>query len=378
MTPFRKEVIDELLAVTQKPCLSLYQPTHRHFPENQQDPIRFRNLVKQLKDSLRQSDEESATDGIFELLESLAHDSDFWNCTLDGLAVLAAPGFFRVLRLPKPMPELALVADSFYVKPLWRLLQHADRYQVLALTRGTCRLYEGTSEALHEVKLSKEVPQTLTEALGEQLTQLHQASYGGVNIGATYHSGGDKHAEVDKDTERFFRAVDRGLVEHYSRPSGLPLILAALGEHHHLFQRISHNPFLMKQGIAVDPSAVNEDELRMRAWEVLKPQYEQRLAELSNDFEAARSKGLASDDPAEVAAAAAAGRVRTLLLELDRQIPGTLDTQTGEIEIVESNDRAGDLLDDVGELVAKMGGEVLVVPREKMSARTGVAGIYRY
>ena len=27
------------------PCLSLYQPTHRHHPDNLQDPIRFRNRM---------------------------------------------------------------------------------------------------------------------------------------------------------------------------------------------------------------------------------------------------------------------------------------------------------------------------------------------
>ena len=42
------------LASVRSPCLSLYQPTHRRRPENQQDPIRFRNLVKELEASLRQ------------------------------------------------------------------------------------------------------------------------------------------------------------------------------------------------------------------------------------------------------------------------------------------------------------------------------------
>jgi uncharacterized integral membrane protein len=36
------------------PCLSLFQPTHRDHPDNQQDPIRFKNLVKALEESLRQ------------------------------------------------------------------------------------------------------------------------------------------------------------------------------------------------------------------------------------------------------------------------------------------------------------------------------------
>ena len=48
------ESMAELASVHQPPCLSLYQPTHRCHPENQQDPIRFRNLVKELETSLRQ------------------------------------------------------------------------------------------------------------------------------------------------------------------------------------------------------------------------------------------------------------------------------------------------------------------------------------
>jgi hypothetical protein len=45
----------ELLDNCNPPCLSLYQPTHRRHPDNQQDPIRFGNLVKQLEESLLQS-----------------------------------------------------------------------------------------------------------------------------------------------------------------------------------------------------------------------------------------------------------------------------------------------------------------------------------
>jgi hypothetical protein len=36
----------ELLRPHESPCLSLYQPTHRRHPDDQQDPIRFRNLLK--------------------------------------------------------------------------------------------------------------------------------------------------------------------------------------------------------------------------------------------------------------------------------------------------------------------------------------------
>ena len=194
-----------------------------------------------------------------------------------------------------------------------------------------------------------------------------------------HHGHGGKKDEVDIDAERFFRAIDRAVLEHHSRPSGLPLILAALPEHHHLFHQVSHNPFLMAEGLTINPDALPIDELRERAWQVVEPQYQARLAALADEFAVAKSKGLGSDDLAQVAQAAAAGRVATLLIEADRQIAGRLDGATGQVEVADlSHPQVDDLLDDLGELVGKMGGRVLVIPAEQMPGRTGLAATYRY
>jgi len=243
------ESLAELASVHQQPCLSLYQPTHRHHPENQQDPIRFRNLVKELETSLRQRYPAVETRLLLEPFETLAHDHAFWNHTLDGLAVLGGPSLFRVFRLQRPAAELAVVADSFHTKPLRRFLQSVGRYQVLGLSLREIQLFEGNRDALDEIDPAPGVPRTITEALGDELTEpdLTVASYGGVGQASMpmRHGHGGKQDEVQTDAERFFRAIDRAVLEHHSRPSGLPLILAALPEHHDLFHRVSHNPFLM-------------------------------------------------------------------------------------------------------------------------------------
>ena len=57
MTSFRDPDYATLLpeaAAVEPPCLSLYQPTHRHYPDTQQNPIRFKNLVSVLETSLRE------------------------------------------------------------------------------------------------------------------------------------------------------------------------------------------------------------------------------------------------------------------------------------------------------------------------------------
>jgi len=383
MTLLTIESLAELASVYQPPCLSLYQPTHRHGPENQQDPIRFRHLVKELETSLRQKYPAVETPLLVEPFEELARDHVFWNHTLDGLAVLGGPSLFRVFQLQRPVVELAVAADSFHSKPLRRFLQSVGRYQVLGLSLQKIQLFEGNRDTLDEIDPAPEVPRTITEALGSELTEPHQtvASYGGVGGDSTpmHHSQGGKKDDADVDAERFFRAVDRAVIEHHSRPSGLPLILAALPEHHHLFHRVSHNRFLMAEGLTINPDVLPVDELRERAWQVVEPQYQARLAALADEFAVAKSNGLGSDDLPQVAQAAAAGRVATLLIEADRRIAGRLDGSTGRVEVADlSHPQVDDLLDDLDELVGKMAGQVLVIPTERMPGRTGLAATYRY
>jgi hypothetical protein len=206
----------ELVLVHQPPCLSLYQPTHRRHPENQQDPIRFGNLVKELEASLRQKYPAAQTRLLMEPFEDLAGDQTFWNHTLDGLAVLGGPSLFRVFRLQRPVTELAVVADSFHTKPLRRFLQSVDRYQVLGLNFGKVQLFEGNRDTLDEIDPAPEVPRTINEALGAELTEPHQtvASYGGVGGESRpmHHSHG---REEGRGRHR------RGAIFSSRRPSGV-------------------------------------------------------------------------------------------------------------------------------------------------------------
>ena len=120
-------------------------------------------------------------------------------------------------------------------------------------------------------------------------------------------------------------------------------------------------------------------ELAQRAWEVVEPQYQARQLALADSFATALSKGLGSDNLNKVATAAAEGRVAKLLIESGRQIAGHLDVTTGRVRTAEINDPdVDDLLDDLGELVEKMGGEVCVLPTARMPGSTGLAATYRH
>ncbi len=379
-----KELVQELMAAGQAPCLSIYMPTHRTHPENLQDLILFKNLVRQMKESLLQKYSAGEVQKHLEPLETLADDNDTWSHTFDGLAVFSATGLFKVVGVHKPFEELALVADSFHTKPLRQYLQSRDHFHVLGLTMQDIRLFEGHRHTLTEVDLTADTPKTITEALGYELTDKHTtvASYGGSGgeSAPMHHGHGGRKDEAEKDTERFFRVVANTIYEQYSKPSGWPLILAALTEHQSLFQKVNKNPLLLPNGIEINPSSVSPDKLANMAWEIMEPEYNLKLDNLVANFEQARANGKGSDDYKEVAVAAVEGRVDTLIVEADRIIPVRItNLVTGNTQKKDmKNPRVDDLLDDMGELVMKMGGEVMVLPAGKMPSDTGLAAIFRY
>jgi len=374
--------LQNLLEVSGRTCLSLYQPTHKTHPENAQDPIRYKNLVRELESSLRERFGEDETENFLKPFRDLQHDSALWNYASQGLAVFGDGNLFKVYSLDRTVPELTVVAESFHTKPLIRSLQGTKRYQVLSVNREQVRFFEGTRDSLQEIPLHPEVPGNIEDALGSELTDPHQtvASYGGTALGsAMRHSHGGKSPQIEIDEQRFFRVIDRKITEYHSQPSGLPLILAALDQHQNTFRSLSHNQNLLPEGIKVDPDGVSIDKLRALAWKVIEPEIELRLRSIVTEFEQARAKGLGEENVEVIYQAALKSRVRSLLVDSEKLIPGRLDEQSGSITHAELSDpQVGDVLDDIAELVIKRGGEVLVVPQSSMPADTGIAAIYRY
>src|SRR5690606_41907742 len=93
------EDFPELLRESREgPCLSLYQPTLRSFPDSQQNPIRFRNGLRALEASLQRDYPGREARPLLEPFQALAANAAFWSRPPDGLAAFGAPGCVRVYR----------------------------------------------------------------------------------------------------------------------------------------------------------------------------------------------------------------------------------------------------------------------------------------
>jgi hypothetical protein len=279
-----------------------------------------------------------------------------------------------------------VVNDHLYLKPLVRIFQSEDTYQILALDREAIRLFQGNRYVLDEIVLAPSVPRTIEEALGPEVGVQGVQSKGdfgkspvrpGAPSGAMFHGHGGKMEEPRLDIERFFRAIDRAITDAHSKPSTLPLLLAALPEYHGIFRQVSHNPYLLEEGIQANALAMDSNELREQAWRLMEPRYHARLQQLLDVYHAAQARGLATDDLTHALEFATDGRVGTLLVEADRRISGHVDGRMPRFATADEPG-AGDILDDLAERVLKTGGQVIAVPKGSMPTATGLAAVFRY
>jgi len=369
-----------LLSEKSGTCISLYQPTYRQLPDREQNLIRYKNLLQQIVQSLEEKFDKHEVEQWMQPFYKISEDREFWRHTQDGLAIFATADHCIVYKLQRPVKEFTVVANSFHIKPLIRVYQSADRYHLLGINRKEFSMFEGTRYNLERLEMDPEVLNTFKKAIGEDFEdKIVTATGSGPNNEVKMHGQGSKKDIINKETEKFFRVADKEVMTHYSQPMQLPVFLVALDEHHALFQQVSKNKLLRKQGIKVDFQSMTEKKLQEAAWEILEPLYIEKTHELVTQFENARSQDKGSDDITQIARAASEGRISRVLIEADSIHPGRVNTETGEL--IEANlmhPEIDDVLDDIAEIVFRQKGEVVVIPKERMPANTGAAAIYRY
>lgn len=382
------EELKTLAEQSKGPCVSIYMPTVSGGAEVQQNPIRFKNLMREAEERLvvQGMRKTEAVELLTPAQQELDKD-EFWQNQNDGLAVFIAPGLFRYYCLPSTFEELVVVSDQFHLKPLLPALTGDGQFYVLALSQQNIRLIECTRHSAKEIEL-EDVPKNIDEALlYDETAQDGQfrisTSKGGTSNpfqhSGTFHGQGspdrDKHQE---DILQFFHAVDRGL-QKYLCNKRAPLVLAGVEYLFPLYREANAYNHLLDEGITGNPELSEPEDLQAKAWEIVEPLFSQAKQEAIDHYKELTPTGRASNDVKEVVSAAFYGRVEELFVAVGVQQWGTFNPDTSTIDIhsdAEPGDR--DLLDAAAVQTILNGGTVYAVDPEKVPDKAPVAAVFRY
>lgn len=385
MNLVRMDDIKNLISPHEAPCVSIYMPTHRSGKDTEQDPIRFKNLLRRAEDELvstglRQPDAAAFLDRVRPLLE----DSSFWRHQSDGLAVFICRDDHRHYRVPFEFPEMAVVNERFYIKPLVPLITNDGRFYVLAFSKGQVRVLQGTRDSIAELDLEG-LPEGIADALRFDLPQKQlqfhtEAPSRGGRRDVMYFGSGDADPDMKNAIKQYFQQVDKGL-QPLLREERAPLVLAGVDYLHPIYKEANSYKHLVEEGISGNPDHLSAQELHDKAWRIVQPQFQAEQDRVAARFEElmGQESKHASDSFLDVVPAAYHGRVEALFVPLRVQQWGTFNPDTSEV-VLHDEQQPGDqdLLDYAAMQTLATGGIVYGTAPENVPGESGLAAVFRY
>lgn len=384
MKPLTRGELESLMEHRGDPSVSIYAPMVKAGPETQQNPIRFKNLVRQAEGALRERGlDEKEAESLLAPAVDLIDDHPFWQHQAAGFAVFLSEGFARWYRLPIEVRELAVVKDRFHLKPLLPLLSGDGRFYVLALSQKHVRLLEATRHSVRDVDLG-DLPTSLNDALGYEVEETHVQFHtgtrpsSGTSGSAVYHGQGGGEDDAKAEIQKFFNLLDNGVSDLLADKDS-PLVLAGVEFLLPIYRQVTGHGRVVEGGVAGNPDNLSAEELHEKAWPVVEPVFSRAQEAATERFHDLLGTGQASKDFDDVVTAAHDGRVETLFVALGTRRWGSYDPEKREVELSEDNGPGTeDLVDFAALQTLRKGGQVFAVSPDDVPEGEAMAAVYRY
>ena len=353
-------------------CITIYLPVGREVSNVNSNILRFKNLIKEIKNKLSP---DQLTDNLIPLLDKHTQDNSIFKGHSGCIGFfLSSNETFEIVYLPACNDAFYQLDTVFYIVPLIDLLPKLETFRILSLGRNVVKMYQGNFYEIKELMLPSEIPTTMQDALGTDLTDNHlHAAAGG---SATLHGYMEITDEKDTDNERFFRIIDQAIYEHYSKSDNIPLYVATISENQHLFKKISKNPKLQDTFIDLSTATASTNALHQTVQEIIMKKREAEVIQLIELFKNAKIENLATDQLREVAQHVMDARVEHLLLVKGRKIYGNIFVEDRTVKL---NPKSNvDLLNRLALIAYKTAAKIHLIHPESLLLVEGAGSINRY
>ncbi|MGW7052526.1 baeRF3 domain-containing protein [Streptomyces sp. NPDC054887] len=363
------ELLAELRKPRPYPAVSVTLPTHRHWPESQQDHIRLRNLLTEAEKRLADDPEVSKAQAtaVAQQLSAAADrlDPEYFG---DGLVVYASPEEHRSFLVGGSVPERIVINTTYLTRNLVALAARERQYLVVVLSTGEVRLWRGQGEQVSE----------------DEVSGFPVISSGAERDKAPSRDGGQWTAQ---DFRNMLMEADRKLTA-VLQASPLPVVLVGLSKHISMYREVTHHGQAIAAELEVGGlTNTTTAEMSAQLAPARRALAEADTARAMRGLDEARSGKRYSAGVQDVWQAAGEGRVALLVVEEGLRVSARPETVEGAQRATLTlpdpgeEDMPGaeeDIIDSVVETVLSADGEVVFVPDESLAEAHGIAAALRY
>ncbi len=373
-----RDTILSLIEQAGNPSISIYLPTHEKGEQVQQDPIRFKNLLKETEEQLKEREVKPATiDKLLEEPKKLLDQPIFWQHADKGLAVFITEDTFEYFRVPLDFKQRVLVEDHFLITPLIPMITLDGSYTMLCLSQKEVRLLKCTRDSVGPIFL-EEAPTSMEQFQKYDVYEKSLTAASGAGRSKTmFHGWGDS-------------AIDHNLLENYlktiesevtsiMRKRRDPLILTGIDKAMAEYGKVNHYSRLLDQTVSGNPDPKTDEEIKDEGWEIIKSYF---LEDMYNDID--RYSDLLgsdkqSDNLTQIVEGAYYGKVDSLFVTIGEHSWGRFDEEKDTVHhSTKRQNGEHDLINAAAIKTLTQGGNVYALEKEDMPQTSTVAAIFRY
>lgn len=354
----------KFLAGCRGPCITIIVPAHHPGAQEGSRRALVHALVRKAGEEMASSRFGGRVTELLAPLEEIAEESDVEGGGA-GFAIFRSAETTARYYLPGNPAEKIVVGDHFYLAPFVTDAFAPHEFFALGLSRKHLRLFRYVNGEAQEIALPASVPASLEAAGGfdQPDHNLSTGSYAGPSVGNMrgVHAGtlSDREA-LPEYVHHFFTLVDRGLK---STLAGKPLLLMGVQEELAAYRRVAKYAHILTSDWVGNTDFFSPVEVASRAAEAVRTHCNLLAERVLAEYREMPDRGRTAGDVSTVVRAAADGRVHRLCVRAQTEFPGPHGEDLINTAILET---------------LRAGGEVFVLPQDKMLAGEPLAAILRY
>lgn len=360
--------------------ISLYMPTYSSGNEVEQNPIRYKNLLRKAEDALEKEDLKKAD--IYSVMEPLylmQNNNFFWRHQSKGLAMFLSPMRYAHFNTTHAFVEQVVVSHRFHLKPLLPLLSREDNFYILALSQEHARLIQCNRDLKQEIPLAG-LEMVTSKIIGSKDTENRNFNHlmGKGGKGDQMWGTGEASTAEKELIKKTFRAIDQ-VVKKQLGESTDPLIIATVEGNLPIYKEVNTYGNLFTDYIPGSPDRESSETLHEKALMLVRPYFKKERTEAEESYHHLNGTGKTSNQIEEIVNYANQGQIDTLFVARDVEQWGNVDELSHQVTLHDTFENGDeDLLSyaSIHTLINK--GRVFPVMPEYMPDKSPAAAILRY
>ena len=326
-----------------KVYVSIYMPTHRIGSEAEQDPIRFKNYLREAEDKLDEDSISISKEEFFKEAKELLDNEDFWQHGLGSLLVVISEDETYVLDRPAIIDEYRetlFIGDKPYLLPLFDKTYLLDDYYIVDIASDRYGLYTFDESGLEEIDPEHIENRESELATASQDVEGELESTVGANAG---YSGTHSEDEVEKrEGEEYIRYALSQISEYLNTVEDRNVLLFGTDKNVKAFKELAEKEDLDIYHTFEKPlDSIDKADLVGEIYDDLRDQYVSYLRDEIENIKSSVANGLGATDLKEIEKANEFGAIETLYIDRDYDDIASKDT----------NDLVFDVLNKDGNIV---------------------------